>query len=183
MGVLVRFFTPAAHRVEERLLWSRDTRFVARLHDAVPGSRIVELESGSCLIAPGNTLADRVADEIARASSDPEYGLVAVDSRLPEADRYITALSSAVQISGLADRIGMAQSTQIVQTKTLDYFFNPAQPPGLSSRSSSWRPGRSTSTRSCSGRTCRCCRSRSVRSSRRRSTPTGRSSSTSSSSG
>jgi len=120
----VRFFAPATHHVGERLLWSRDTRFVARLHETVPGSRIVELESGSCLIAASDLLTERAADEVARASSDPEYGLVAVDSRLPEADRYITALSGAVQISGLADRVGMAQSTQIVQTKTLDYFFN-----------------------------------------------------------
>jgi EAL domain-containing protein (putative c-di-GMP-specific phosphodiesterase class I) len=35
----------------------------------------------------------------------------------------VVALSAAVQVSGLADRIGMAQSTQLVQTKTLDYFF------------------------------------------------------------
>ena len=27
-------------------------------------------------------------------------------------------------MSGLADRIGMAQTTQVVQTKTLDYFFS-----------------------------------------------------------
>ena len=34
------------------------------------------------------------------------------------------ALSAAVQMSGLADRIGMAQTTQVIQTKTLDYFFS-----------------------------------------------------------
>ena len=33
-------------------------------------------------------------------------------------------MSAAVQLSGLADRIGMAQSTQVVQTKMLDYFFS-----------------------------------------------------------
>ena len=33
-------------------------------------------------------------------------------------------MSSAVQLSGLAERIGMAQSTQVVQTKMLDYFFS-----------------------------------------------------------
>jgi EAL domain-containing protein (putative c-di-GMP-specific phosphodiesterase class I) len=33
-------------------------------------------------------------------------------------------MSAAVLQSGLADRIGMAQSGQVVQTKTLDYFFN-----------------------------------------------------------
>jgi EAL domain-containing protein (putative c-di-GMP-specific phosphodiesterase class I) len=50
--------------------------------------------------------------------------MVIVDDDLPESDRYVIALSTAVQLSGLADRIGMAQSTHIVQTKTLDYFFN-----------------------------------------------------------
>ena len=54
----------------------------------------------------------------------PCYGLATVDAGLPEADRYLTALSEAVQVSGLADRIGMAQTTQVVQTKTLDYFFS-----------------------------------------------------------
>jgi EAL domain-containing protein (putative c-di-GMP-specific phosphodiesterase class I) len=33
-------------------------------------------------------------------------------------------MSAAVQLSGLAERIGMAQSTQVVQTKMLDYFFS-----------------------------------------------------------
>src|SRR4029078_13588355 len=33
-------------------------------------------------------------------------------------------MSAAVELSGLADRIGMAQSTQVVQTKMLDYFFS-----------------------------------------------------------
>jgi EAL domain-containing protein (putative c-di-GMP-specific phosphodiesterase class I) len=50
--------------------------------------------------------------------------MVTIDQTLPEADRYVVALSAAVQLSGLADRIGMAQSTHVVQTKTLDYFFN-----------------------------------------------------------
>ena len=54
----------------------------------------------------------------------PEYGLVAVDPSFPESDRYLVAMSAAVQLSGLADRIGMAQSTQVVQTKMLDYFFS-----------------------------------------------------------
>ena len=33
------------------------------------------------------------------------------------------ALSAAVQQSGLAERIGMAQSGQMIQSKMLDYFF------------------------------------------------------------
>ncbi len=119
----MRFLGPA-RRTDERLLWSRDTRFVSRLARGIGGGRLIELESGSCLVAPAGVLTERVADDVAHESGDPEFGLVAVDARLDEADRYITALSAAVQLSGLADRIGMAQSTQVVQTKTLDYFFN-----------------------------------------------------------
>ncbi len=119
----MRFFSQQ-RRAEERLLWSRDNRFVTRLQKVAPGTRFLELESGSCLIGDASVLTDPLAAEVASQSADPEYGLVPVDSRLPDPDRYIVALSAAVQISGLADRIGMAQSTQIVQTKTLDYFFN-----------------------------------------------------------
>ena len=74
------------------------------------------------------------------------------------------ALSAAVQPSGLADRIGMAQTTQVVQTKTLDYFFSLRNaPPGrLPADRRAGDRRRSTSTSACSGRTCRCCRSRSA---------------------
>ena len=120
----MRFFTPARQQGEERLLWSRDTRFVARVGQAVQGGRIIELESGACLIAPAPNLLESIIEPIADASGSPPYGFVAVDGRQAEAERYITALSSAVQLSGIADRIGMAQSSQIIQTKTLDYFFN-----------------------------------------------------------
>lgn len=120
----MRFFTPARQHGEEQLLWSRDARFVARVGQAVRGGRIVELESGACLIAPAPNLLESTIEPIADASGSPPFGLVAVDSRQAEAERYITALSAAVQLSGIADRIGMAQSSQIIQTKTLDYFFN-----------------------------------------------------------
>jgi EAL domain-containing protein (putative c-di-GMP-specific phosphodiesterase class I) len=33
-------------------------------------------------------------------------------------------MAEAVQLSGLADRIGMSPTTAVIQTKTLDYFFN-----------------------------------------------------------
>ena len=95
-----------------------------QLADAAPGSRILDLDSGSVLIGPADGLTEAVADEVAEEWGDPEYGLVAIDLTLPEAERYLMALSTAVQQSGLADRIGMAQTTQVVQTKTLDYFFS-----------------------------------------------------------
>jgi len=61
---------------------------------------------------------------VAAAAFAPPYGLVAVDETLPERDRYLAAMSSAVQLSGLAERIGMAPSSKAVQTKMLDYFFS-----------------------------------------------------------
>ena len=120
----MRLFANPRRPVEERLLWSRDTRFVRRLATVVPGSRALELDSGAILIAPSSELTELVAHAIAREARDPEYGLVTVDAELPEVDRYLMALSAAVQTSGLAERIGMSQTTQEVQTKTLDYFFS-----------------------------------------------------------
>ncbi|MGK2851436.1 MAG: EAL domain-containing protein [Candidatus Limnocylindrales bacterium] len=76
------------------------------------------------LVAAAADLTEALADRVSAESRDAQYGMATVDARLPEADRYLTALSEAVQVSGLADRIGMAQTTQVVQTKTLDYFFS-----------------------------------------------------------
>ena len=120
----MRFLTTARRGGDERLLWSRDIRFVRRLAAVVEGGRLLELETGTVLIGPADSLTDSVAAEVADAANRPDYGLVAVDGALPERDRYLLAMSAAVQLSGLADRIGMAQSTQVVQTKMLDYFFS-----------------------------------------------------------
>lgn len=109
---------------DERLLWSCDIRFVRRLAEALPGTRLLELDSGAVCIGPAGVLTDSATVAIARDAKAPDYGLVTIDTNLPPADRYLTALSSAVQESGLAARIGMAPSTQVVQTKTLDYFFS-----------------------------------------------------------
>jgi len=120
----VRLFTATRRSSDERLLWSRDVRFVRWVADEVVGSRLIELDSGAVLIAAASALTEAIADDVAVDSNTDDYGLVTVDATLPEADRYLMALSSAVQASGLADRIGMAQTTQVVQTKTLDYFFS-----------------------------------------------------------
>jgi EAL domain-containing protein (putative c-di-GMP-specific phosphodiesterase class I) len=109
---------------EERLVWSRDARYIHALAVRVPGGRQIELETGSCLVAPAYELTDVVADEVARLSHRADFGLVNVDRTLPIAYRYVVALSAAVQVSGLADRIGMSQTTQAIQGKTLDYFFS-----------------------------------------------------------
>ncbi len=109
---------------DERLLWSRDISFVHRLAAEVPGARALDLDTGAVLIAGSADLTESLADDVASEWLDAVYGMATVDASLPEADRYLTALSEAVQVSGLADRIGMAQTTQVVQTKTLDYFFS-----------------------------------------------------------
>jgi EAL domain-containing protein (putative c-di-GMP-specific phosphodiesterase class I) len=120
----LRFFTTARRPLEERLLWSRDIRFAHRLVAIAPGLRLLELDSGAVVMGPANVLTDTLAGEVAREVRTPEYGLVSIDQDLPESDRYLMALSGAVQMSGLAERIGMAQTTQVVQGKTLDYFFS-----------------------------------------------------------
>ena len=120
----MRLFQPSRRSSEERLLWSRDIRFVNRLATELPGARVLELDSGTVLIAPSDVLTDAVAQEVADQVSDPDYGIVAIDHDLPERDRYLFALSAAVQASGLADRIGMGQSPQLVQSRMLDYFFS-----------------------------------------------------------
>ncbi|HEU4673343.1 MAG TPA: EAL domain-containing protein [Candidatus Limnocylindrales bacterium] len=120
----MRFLTGARGSDDERLLWSRDVRFVNRLARTVAAGRVLELEAGSCLIAPATRLTDEAIASVAHAGHDPEYGLVTVDPSLPEHERYLVAFSTAVQVSGIAERIGMSQSTTLAQTKTLDYFFS-----------------------------------------------------------
>ena len=120
----MRFLTTPHRNSSERLLWSRDIRFVRRLAARVQDGRLLELETGVVLIGPSATLTDRLAAQVADTASGPDYGLVALDETLPERDRYLVGMSAAVQLSGLAERIGMAQSTQVVQTKMLDYFFS-----------------------------------------------------------
>ena len=120
----MRFLTQPRRSTEERLLWSRDIRFVRRLAAYVEGARLLELDTGTVLIASAEGLTDAAAAEVADGANSPEYGLVPVDESLPDRERYLVAMSAAVQLSGLAERIGMAQSTQVVQTKMLDYFFS-----------------------------------------------------------
>jgi EAL domain-containing protein (putative c-di-GMP-specific phosphodiesterase class I) len=121
-GRAVRFFANQ-RRGDERLIWSRDIRFLHRLHERVPDGHLIELPAGACLIAPAESLPEGLAAEVAGPSGGPEYGLVAVDVSLPESEKYLHALASAVQLSGIADRIGMSQTVQAIQSKMLDLFF------------------------------------------------------------
>jgi EAL domain-containing protein (putative c-di-GMP-specific phosphodiesterase class I) len=119
----MRFFTPP-RRPEESLLWSRDIRFVNRMAQLMPAGRLLELDSGTCLIAPATELTEARAAEIARDARNPEYGLVQVDTSIAESDRYLVALASAVQQSGIAERVGMGQSVEVAHRKMLDLFFH-----------------------------------------------------------
>jgi EAL domain-containing protein (putative c-di-GMP-specific phosphodiesterase class I) len=118
----VRFFANQRHG-DERLIWSRDTRFLHRLHQRVPECRLIELAAGACLIGSAESLTESLATEIAGPSGGPDFGLVAVDPTLPESEKYLHALTAAVQLSGIADRIGMSQTVQAIQSKMLDLFF------------------------------------------------------------
>jgi EAL domain-containing protein (putative c-di-GMP-specific phosphodiesterase class I) len=121
----VRFLRGAnqADDRDERLLWSRDIRFAHRLLGSLPDCRSYELDAGIVVIGPADDLTDTRAAEIASAVHSPAYGLVTLDRSLPVGERHLLALSAAVQQSGLADRIGMAQTGQMMQSKMLDYFF------------------------------------------------------------
>lgn len=120
----MRLFNAPRRSAEERLFWTRDIRFAHRVASMAIGTRLLELDSGAVVIGPASILTDILARDAAHEAHTPEYGLVTIDTTLPEADRNLMALSAAVQLSGLAARIGMAQTTQVVQTKTLDYFFS-----------------------------------------------------------
>lgn len=119
-----RLFSSSKSAAQERLLWSRDIRFASRVASATADSRILELESGIVVIGPASEMTDALAAAIAEQVHSPAYGLVDLDRALPEGERHIAAMAEAVQQSGLADRIGMSPSSQLVQMKTLDYFFS-----------------------------------------------------------
>ena len=120
----MRFLLGTKHDDDDvRLLWSRDVRFAHRVLEALPDCRAYELHSGMVVTGPAGDLTDARVAEIAAAVHSPAYGLVSLDRTLPEGERHVLGLSAAVQQSGLADRIGMAQSSQMMQSKMLDYFF------------------------------------------------------------
>lgn len=120
----MRFFNPQPRSGEERLLWSRDIRYAHRIAALLPACRAVELDAGTVVLGPAGQLTDARAAEIAAEVHSPAYGLVSLDPALPEGVRYLAGMAAAVQQSGIAERIGMAPNMQVVQTKTLDYFFN-----------------------------------------------------------
>ena len=111
----------ARHGDVERLLWSRDRRFVSRLAQNLPSAQITELaDSGWSVIDSVENLSDNL---ISRLGQETSYGVADIDPGQPASVRYILALTQAVTISGLGDRIGMDESPEIAKRKLLDYFF------------------------------------------------------------
>jgi EAL domain-containing protein (putative c-di-GMP-specific phosphodiesterase class I) len=115
----VRWF-PRTPRSEERLLWSRDERFIAELAERIPGARRITIASGSVLLGSGELMSDTY---IAARSGATPYGLVPLDPGVPEPERYLMALADAVQQSGIADRIGMLTSPVAGYHKVMDAFL------------------------------------------------------------
>jgi EAL domain-containing protein (putative c-di-GMP-specific phosphodiesterase class I) len=107
--------------VVERLLWSRDSRLVSRIAQELPQARIIALaDSGWCVIGRAAELTETFLGSLNQPS---QFGLADVDPSLPVAEQYVVALGSAVQVSGLGDRIGMDETPEIAKRKVLDYFF------------------------------------------------------------
>jgi EAL domain-containing protein (putative c-di-GMP-specific phosphodiesterase class I) len=114
-------FTRTRQGAVERLLWTRDSRLVAKLTQHLPQARVIELaDSGWCVIARAD---DLIEDTVARMAKEAPYGLADVDPAEPPTERYVVALGRAVQISGLGDRIGMGETPEIASNKMLSLFF------------------------------------------------------------
>ncbi len=105
---------------DERLLWSRDERFVAQVAARVPRGQHIVLASGAVLIGAGEEMADAV---VAALAGPTDYGLIALDRHLPPVERYLTGLADAVQQSGIADRVGMISSPVAAYHKVMDAFL------------------------------------------------------------
>ena len=114
-------FVRARQGAVERILWSRDSRLVSRIAQNLPSARIVEMaESGWCAIASADELTEGLVVRLAQAAC---FGMADVDMSLPMSERYVVALSQAVHVSGLGDRIGIDETPEIAKRKVLDYFF------------------------------------------------------------
>ena len=115
-------FSRARLGAVERILWSRDNRLISLIAASLPHARVIELaESGWCIVAGAADLTEAVVLPLAHTSA---YGLADVDPALPAAERYVSALGNAVQVSGLGDRIGFDETPEIAKRKVLDYFFS-----------------------------------------------------------
>ncbi len=115
------------HRPQhERLFWARGDQFARSVADAAPGSHLVDLDAGWCVIGPAATLGDVV---VAGLAAGRPYGLVTVNPAAPAPDRYLHALTDAVQQSGIADRIGMDQSPLVAAGEAPRLLLHAPEPP------------------------------------------------------
>src|SRR5918992_235216 len=114
----MRWLTRAG-KTEERLLWSRDERFVRFVADRVPGATVIPIASGAVLIGGREQMTEAY---VASVAGTTPYGLVTLDLGRPQPERYLAALAEAVQQSGIADRVGMTPSPVAGLHKVMDAF-------------------------------------------------------------
>ncbi len=114
-------FAKARHGGVERLLWTRDSRLVARLTRRLPKARVIELaDSGWSVIADA---ADLGEEFVARLAKDLAYGMADVDQAESPQERYMIALGHAVSVFGPGERIGRGEAAEIGSQKLLSRFF------------------------------------------------------------
>ena len=127
----MRFLTGSRRRrSDERLLWSRDMRFAHRLTRVPARDPELRARRRDRRHRPGRR-ADRRLRRGGRGRQ-PERRVRPRDprpERCPRASATSSALSSAVQQSGLADRIGMAQSSQVDPDEDARLLLQPQERP------------------------------------------------------
>jgi EAL domain-containing protein (putative c-di-GMP-specific phosphodiesterase class I) len=95
---------------------------VSRIAQNVPHARIIPMaDSGWCVIASSADLTEML---VARLSQSAVHGMCDIDSSLPTAERYVSALGRAVQNSGAGHRIVEDETPEMIQRKLLEYFFS-----------------------------------------------------------
>ena len=107
-------------KLEERLLWSRDERFVQQVSRLAKEGRFTSVAAGAVLIGPADQLTDEL---VSTQAGGVAFGLVELDGALPPEQRYVSGLAEAVQQSGIADRVGMIKSPVSAHHKMMDLFL------------------------------------------------------------
>src|SRR4051794_41932556 len=87
-GGIVRFFSSQRQHDDERLLWSRDIRYANRVAESIPDAHVLELESGTAVIAPASALTQSPAPEIAPGAPNPAHRPRSIHPALPPQDPH-----------------------------------------------------------------------------------------------
>ena len=113
----MRFLSTQRRATEERLLWSRDIRFVHRLAMLIDGGRLIELDTGTVLIGQNRVLdsADLVVLLLAVEEFAKEKGTEAA-RRMPPVN---TALRIGVKVGAGTDAHRVASYNPFVALQWL----------------------------------------------------------------